>query len=126
MRRTWSERAKKLQAEGLTVYLVARHPRTPWYAKLVAACVAAYALSPIDLIPDPIPVLGLLDDLLLVRLGVALVLRLVPEDVLVECRARARTIANAPTSWAGAVIVLSVWLVLAALAIAFMQRLVQG
>jgi len=125
MRTTWSERARRLQAEALTVYLVARHPRTPWYAKVLAACVAAYVLSPIDLIPDPIPVVGLLDDLFLVPLGVALVLRLIPEDALAECRARARTIANAPTSWAGAVIVIGVWLGLAGLTIAFVRRLFQ-
>jgi len=126
MRTNWGERARRLQSEALTVYLVARHPCTPWYAKLLAACVAAYALSPIDLIPDPIPVLGFLDDLLIVPLGLALVLKLIPEEVLAECRAKAQATAQAPTSWAGAVIVLSVWLVLAVLAVAFIRRLIRG
>lgn len=126
MQSSWSERARRLQSETLTVYLVARHPHTPWYAKLLAACVAAYALSPIDIIPDPIPVLGLVDDLLLVPLGLALVLRMIPEEVLTECRAKARAIAHAPTSWAGAVIVMSVWLVLTVLAVAFILRLFRG
>lgn len=73
----------------MAVYFVARHPGTPWAARLLALGVAAYALSPIDLIPDFVPVLGYLDDLILIPLGLLLVIRLTPEGVLAECRAQA-------------------------------------
>ncbi len=81
--------ARRLKRDATVLYLVARHPRTPWYARALAAAVAAYALSPIDLIPDFIPVIGYLDDLVIVPLGVAAVMRLVPGEVLTECRQRA-------------------------------------
>jgi uncharacterized membrane protein YkvA (DUF1232 family) len=87
-----------------------RDPRVPWYAKAVGACVVAYALSPIDLIPDFIPVLGYLDDLVLVPLGLMLVLRLIPVDVLAEHRVAATAIAERPASRAGALAVIGVWL----------------
>ena len=86
----WKVRARQLQAEVYALYLAYRDPRVPWYAKAVAACVVGYALSPIDLIPDFIPVLGYLDDLVLIPLGIALVLRMIPPAVMVECRERAR------------------------------------
>ncbi len=106
-------RAATLRREVLTLWFCARHPRTPLAAKLLAALVAAYALSPIDLIPDFIPVLGYLDDLILVPAGVCLALRLVPADVIAEARARAEAAAARPTSYAGAAAVVLVWLVLA-------------
>lgn len=83
-------RARVLKRDSLTLYLVARHPETPLLAKALAAGVAAYALSPIDLIPDFIPVLGYLDDLILLPLGIAAAIRLVPPAVLAECRKTAR------------------------------------
>ena len=83
---SWKDRAKTLKRETFTLYLACRHPRVPWYAKLLALIVVAYALSPIDLIPDFIPVLGYLDDLVLIPLGLMLVIRLIPADVLAECR----------------------------------------
>jgi uncharacterized membrane protein YkvA (DUF1232 family) len=103
--------AAALKREIFTLYFAARDPRTPWYAKLVVVCVVAYALSPIDLIPDPIPVLGYLDDLLLLPLGIYLALRMIPQEVLAECRAKAGTMnEKLPHNWwAGAVIVL-LWL----------------
>src|SRR3954466_8261439 len=82
--------ARALKVETLALYLVARDPRVPWYARLFVAGIVAYALSPIDLIPDFIPVLGYLDDLIIVPLGLKLALRMVPPEVLEECRARAR------------------------------------
>jgi uncharacterized membrane protein YkvA (DUF1232 family) len=93
------------------LHLAIRHPRTPWYAKVVAACVVAYALSPIDLIPDPIPVLGYLDDLILVPLGVLLVRKLIPAAVLDECREQATTEATtrSPLGWAGAAVIGLIW-----------------
>lgn len=81
--------ARKLAEESYVLYLAARDPRTPWYAKVLAGGVAAYALSPIDLIPDFIPVLGYLDDLLILPVGIALAIRAIPSEVLVDCRAEA-------------------------------------
>lgn len=83
------QQAKTLKADSYALYLVARDPRTPWYAKLLASAVVAYAVSPIDLIPDFIPVLGYLDDLILLPLGIALAIKMVPAEVLADCRARA-------------------------------------
>ncbi len=113
------ERARGLKAETLALYLAARDPRTPWYAKWLVAGIVAYALSPIDLIPDFVPVLGYLDDLILVPMGIAFAIKLVPESVLTECRARAQDMVREkqPVSRvAGAVIVL-IWLALVALGI---------
>lgn len=107
-------RARLLKRDTYALYFAAHDRRTPWYAKILAAAVVAYALSPFDLIPDFIPVLGYLDDLVIVPAGIAIVLRLVPDEVLVECRERAQARANQPVSWVGAAFMLSVWLVLAA------------
>ena len=87
--RTWRERARALKREMIAIYFAARDPRTPWYAKALVALVVGYALSPVDLIPDFIPVLGQLDDLILVPLGIWLAIRLIPEEVIQESRARA-------------------------------------
>ena len=111
------ERARHLKAETFALYLAARHTATPWYAKLMVAAIVAYALSPIDLIPDFVPILGYLDDLVLIPLGVTLAIRMIPPTVMSECRARAQeVIANGkPVSRvAGAVIVL-IWLTLVVL-----------
>ena len=86
----WKRWAGRLKSETHALYLAYRDPRVPWYAKLFAALVVGYAFSPIDLIPDPIPVLGYLDDLILVPLGVALAVRMIPEDVLSESRQKAQ------------------------------------
>lgn len=88
---TWRRWAKRLGQETYALYLAYRDPRTPWYAKGVALLVVAYALSPMDLIPDFIPVLGYLDDLVIIPLGVAVAVRLVPTDVLAEARAKIRS-----------------------------------
>jgi uncharacterized membrane protein YkvA (DUF1232 family) len=109
----WKARAAALKADTYAVYLACRDPRVPWFAKLVAAIVIAYAFSPIDLIPDFIPVLGYVDDLLLVPLGLALAIRLIPPAVFAEHRAQARQLLSRPRprSWVGAAIVLTLWLV---------------
>lgn len=113
------QQARALKAETLALYLVARDPRVPWYARLFVALVVAYALSPIDLIPDFVPVLGYLDDVILVPLGLALALRMVPPSVLVECRARAEAelAANRPTSRAAMLTIIAVWVAGAALVV---------
>jgi uncharacterized membrane protein YkvA (DUF1232 family) len=121
----WKQRARRLKTEAYALYLACRDPRTPWYARLVAAAVVAYAFSPLDLIPDPVPVLGYLDDLVLVPLGIALALRLVPAPVLAEARERARVASVRPRSWVGAAAVVALWLVAAGLVAAWLLRLVQ-
>lgn len=105
-------RARQLKAHTLTVYFAARDPRMPMAVRALALLVAAYALSPIDLIPDFIPVLGYLDDLLLVPLGVALVVRLTPPAVLeaARARARARQAADKPISYTAAAVIILLWL----------------
>ncbi|MEO6027230.1 MAG: YkvA family protein [Candidatus Binatia bacterium] len=97
------------------LYLASRDPRVPWYAKALAACVVAYALSPIDLIPDVIPVLGYLDDLVLVPLGVLAVRRMIPATVWAECRARASAGIGMTTSarWVATAIIIATWIGLA-------------
>jgi uncharacterized membrane protein YkvA (DUF1232 family) len=89
-------RIGRLRTESRALYLAARHPDTPWYAKFFIAAVAAYALSPIDLVPDFVPIAGYLDDLVLVPIGIALAMRMVPPSVLMECRALARDGAGCP------------------------------
>jgi len=98
------------------LYLAARDPRVPWLAKAVAILVAGYALSPIDLIPDFIPVLGYLDDLLIVPLGIWLAVRMIPPEVMAEHRATAESSGRRPTSKAGAVAIVTIWVLLAAAA----------
>ena len=111
------QHARHLKSETFALYLASRDPRTPWYAKLLVAGIVAYALSPIDLIPDFVPVLGYLDDLVLIPLSITLAIKMIPDSVLAECRARAQeTIQNGKpgSRFAGAVIVV-IWLLLAAL-----------
>jgi len=110
------EWARRLKREALTVYFAARHPDTPLLVRLLALAVAAYALSPIDLIPDFIPVLGYLDDLLLVPLGVWLVVRLLPPSVVQQARAEAAAAADRPVSKSAAVVIVCLWAVALALA----------
>jgi uncharacterized membrane protein YkvA (DUF1232 family) len=112
---TWRERVRALRREVAVIALALRDPRVPWYAKAVGVCVVAYAMSPIDLIPDFIPVLGLLDDLILLPLGLLLVARLIPADILAEHRAAAAAAAEPPVSRSGAVAIIAIWLFAAAL-----------
>lgn len=111
--------AGHLKTELRALYLAYGDPRVPRYARVFTIVVVAYALSPIDLIPDPIPVLGYLDDLILVPLGIALAVRMIPDSVLEECRKKARgTNAKAgPNGMAAAVIVVATWLLLAVFAV---------
>ena len=109
-------RALALKRETLALWYALRHPRTPLAAKVVAAIVVAYALSPIDLVPDFIPVLGLLDDVVLLPLGIALCLKLVPADVMAECRERARDSVERPRSYVAAAMVVALWIGALALA----------
>lgn len=111
--------ARRLKRDAVALALAARDPRVPWYAKAVAACVAAYALSPIDLIPDFIPILGYLDDVILVPLGIALAIRLIPPAIFQEHReAAAAPGANRPASRVGAAIIVIIWITLTAWVVA--------
>jgi uncharacterized membrane protein YkvA (DUF1232 family) len=110
--KTW---AGVLLREAHAIFLASRDPRLPWAARLLAIAVAGYALSPIDLIPDFIPVLGVLDDLIIVPLGIWLVISLIPEDVMRECRAIASAAAQRPVSKAAAIIIVALWISGAAL-----------
>ena len=112
---TWREKARALKRETYAVYLACRDPRVPWYGRLLAACVVGYAFSPIDLIPDFVPVLGYLDDLILIPLVIVCVLRIIPPEVMAECREKA-AIAMAggkPKNWIAAGIIALIWIGLA-------------
>ncbi len=114
--------ARRLKIEVVALYLCYRDPRVPWYARLFAGVVVAYAFSPIDLIPDFIPVLGLLDDLLLVPLGVWLALKMIPAQVMAESRARAGEALRSgkPVNRSAAFVIVAIWLLLAAFAVAYL------
>lgn len=122
---TWRARVRQLKRETYTLYLAYRDPRVPWYARVVAAVVVAYAFSPIDLVPDFIPVLGYLDDLVLVPAGIVLARRLIPPAVLADCRAQAEVILaqGKPVNWTAAGVIIAIWIVLAALGMVLIARL---
>lgn len=113
-----------MRVEVYALYLAYRDPRVPWYARIFAACVAAYAFSPIDLIPDPIPVLGYLDDLVIVPLGIWLALKMIPRPVMDECRLKAQEVVRArPVNWVAALVIVVIWLVGAAMLVALLFRM---
>ena len=114
--------ARGIKRDVHALYLSARDPRVPWYAKAVALAVTAYAFSPIDLIPDFIPVIGYLDDLIIVPLGILLAVRLIPAEVLAEHRAAANEAAERPTSRTGAIVIVAIWIGLALVALGFGLR----
>jgi uncharacterized membrane protein YkvA (DUF1232 family) len=121
----WRARARALRADTYALYLAYKDPRVPWYAKLFAGAVVAYAFCPLDLIPDFVPVLGYLDDLVLVPLGIAIALRMIPAPVLAESRsqARERLHQDRPTNWVAAIVILLLWLLAAGLAALVVVRL---
>ena len=122
---SWKSRAKGLKSEIYALYLAYKDPRTPWYAKAFAAMILGYALSPIDLIPEFIPVLGYLDDLVIVPAGITLLIRMIPKEVLEECRERAR---NAPRgklkNWTAGAIIVLVWIVALGLTLKLVWKIV--
>jgi len=120
------KRARRLKTELYALYLAYRDPRVPWYARATAAVVVTYAFTPLDLIPDFIPVLGLLDDLILLPLGIVLALRMIPPEVMTECRERAKDALSEgrPTNWVAAGVVIGIWLLLAAFSVFLVLRLV--
>jgi uncharacterized membrane protein YkvA (DUF1232 family) len=122
------KRVRHLKGETFALYLAARHPDTPWYAKVFVAGIVAYAFSPIDLIPDFIPVLGYLDDLVLIPLGIAVAIKMIPPEVLAECRSRAQAsiTGGKPVSRIAAVVVVGIWILLAALCMRWAYEVFSG
>ncbi len=110
------QRARELQTQVFALYLAYRDPRTPWFAKVCAVLVVAYALNPVDLIPDFIPVLGYLDDLILIPAGIALALKLIPDEVMADAREKARqgTGPSGGVKWLGVAIFVLIWVVVLA------------
>jgi uncharacterized membrane protein YkvA (DUF1232 family) len=121
---TWKQRARRLKAETYAIYLAYRDPRVPWYARLFVACVIGYAFSPIDLVPDFIPILGYLDDLILVPVGIALALKMIPPAVMAECREKAQEVMaqGKPVNRAAAAVIIAIWLLLAAWVVVLVVR----
>jgi uncharacterized membrane protein YkvA (DUF1232 family) len=109
---SWKTKARQLRTEVVALYLASKHPRTPWYAKALAALIIGYALSPIDLVPDFIPVVGYLDDFIIIPAGIALLIKIIPRDVLEECRSKAQSdlLNGRSKNWVAAIIIVLIWL----------------
>jgi uncharacterized membrane protein YkvA (DUF1232 family) len=109
---SWRTRARLLKSEIHALYLAYKDPRTPWYAKAFAALILGYALSPIDLIPDFIPVLGYLDDLLIIPAGIFLLIKMIPREVMEECREKvpSQTSSRKPKNWVAAAFIVMIWM----------------
>lgn len=124
----WKQQVRRLKQEISAIYLACKDSRVPWYARVLAAIVVAYALSPIDVIPDIIPIIGYLDDLILVPLGIILVLRMIPPTVLAECRLKAKTVVaqDKPSSWIVVGVICCTWLLLGILTVIWIGRILKG
>jgi uncharacterized membrane protein YkvA (DUF1232 family) len=120
----WKKRAKDLKRDTYALYIAYHDPRVPWYAKAVCVCIVGYALSPIDLIPDFVPILGYVDDLIIVPAGLALAIKLIPEEVMCECRSRAEVKMNqrGPKNYVAAAIIAAIWLGLILLSARFLYN----
>lgn len=123
----WKSLARQLNTEVYALYLAYRDPRTPFYARIFTACIVGYAFSPIDLIPDFIPILGYLDDLFLIPLGIKVAIGMIPPEVMNDCRTKAHSLFpdGKPVSRVAAAVVLLVWLVFIALILSQIWRVVQ-
>jgi len=124
--KSWKEKAKQLKTDTYVLYLAYKDPRVPWYVKVFIAIIVGYALSPIDLIPDFIPVLGYLDDLIIISAGIYLSLKMIPKEVLEECREKAKyELRNSkPKNWVVAFIIVLIWLLAAYIVLKFVLRIV--
>ena len=112
-------KARLLKTEVYALYPAYKDPRVPWYARIFAVCVVGYAFSPIDLIPDPIPIIGYLDDLILVPLGIFLALKMIPKEVMDEYRIQAmgRMLKGKPMNWVAATVIVGIWVASVILAV---------
>lgn len=107
---TWKQKIQNLKTEVHALYLASKDPRVPWYAKAFMALIIGYAMCPIDLIPDFIPVLGQLDDFIIVPAGIAFVIKMIPKNIMEECRQKARDQpVDTRTKWVVALIIISIW-----------------
>ncbi len=124
----WKRRAQDVKVELYALYLAYRDPRVPTYARVFAACVVGYAFSPIDLIPDFIPILGYLDDIVIIPAGVTIALKMIPASVMADCRLRAHAVMQQgnPVNRAAAVIIIGLWLLFAALCLAVGARWIRS
>jgi len=124
--KSWKTKAKQLRTEVFALYFTSKHPGTPWYAKVLAVLIIGYALSPIDLIPDFIPVAGYLDDLILIPAGIALLIKIIPRDVLEECRVKAKSdlLTGRSKNWVAGIIIVLIWLLAIYLIIKFIWPLI--
>lgn len=124
----WKQYAKSIKVETYALYLAYKDPRVPLYARIFAACVAGYAFSPIDFIPDPIPILGYLDDLVIIPAGIWLAFKMIPPAVLEECRIQAREIIQQgkPVNRVAAVVIVMIWLLIAGLIVFYGYRLLRN
>ena len=122
----WKQQARQLKTETYALYLAYKDPGVPWYAKVFVACVVAYLLSPIDLIPDFIPVLGYIDDLILVPLAIIIAVKMIPQPVMSECREKARLAVQQgiPRSRSAVAIIITIWLITIAIIAAVILRVV--
>jgi len=110
--RSWKTKAKQLRSEVYALYLASKHPKTPWHAKAFAVFIIGYALSPVDLIPDFIPVVGYIDDLIIVPAGISLLIKMIPKEILEECRekARSQSVGKKRSKWIAGAIIILIWL----------------
>ena len=120
----WKQKARALKQELHALYLACKDKRTPWYAKALGVCVIGYALSPIDLIPDPVPILGYVDDLILLPLGIAAVRKMIPPAILAECRIKAQEASTKPKrkNWIAAGVIIAVWIFLVVLVFLWLRK----
>lgn len=123
----WQQKLHQLKKETYAIYLAGKDPRVPWYARILAGFIVAYAFSPLDLIPDFIPVIGYLDDLIIVPLGIWLVLKMIPPAVMADCRERATSAIaqDKPTNWIAAIIVVAIWVGLGILGVIWIGRILK-
>jgi uncharacterized membrane protein YkvA (DUF1232 family) len=117
---------RTLRQDVVALYFAAKDPRTPWYAKAIVICIIAYALTPIDLIPDFIPVLGYIDDLLFLPLGIYIAIKIIPEPVLVDCRKRLTGMEGSlPRNWTAAATIVLLWIGAASALAMYLWRIVR-
>jgi uncharacterized membrane protein YkvA (DUF1232 family) len=119
----WKQKSNLLKTEIRALYLAYKHPKTPWYAKVCMAVVLGYAISPIDLIPDFIPILGYLDDLIIIPAGIYLSIKMIPQGVMQECREKAKSDKfSTKSKWIMVGIIISVWILVIILAVKFIWQ----